>query len=1016
MPRTFGLDEMDHRIFIILCCLITGPLLFACGSEGDDSNGTPCAHGTFSVEDECVPMSVCQPGEHVLVEATESSDRECAPCESGYSTEVNADACTEWTDCRAGEYVSMQGDSKQDRRCSSCPAHSHSLETNANECRVDLSDFRVLSAGRFNACGIRASDGTAWCWGSNDHGQSRPPVGVQFESLSAGFYHVCGVAGSIEQEVLCWGRSLDGQSTPPSGVAFESLSAGGVHTCGIRGSDGEVECWGSSLYGQSSPPAGTVFASVSAGGMHTCAIRASDRTIECWGSDEHGQSHAPVGSVFESVSAGGMHTCAVRADDGFAECWGSDEYGQSSPPAGIVFESLTAGGMHTCGVRASDREVMCWGDDIDGQSTAPSGVSFEHVAAGGYHSCGIRAGDGETLCWGADDEGQSIYTPPALLLVVDSLLDSEEIPGDTRTLRAAIESLSHGGMIVFDEGLDAGTIELGRVARENSILKGEVFEMGQYLGYRERNYGPSALHADKTLTIDASNLPGGIHLHWTGGASTPARVLAVHGDLTLRNIKITGGYSVGLPLDDSSNQPYTLARGGGLAVWGHAVLDRCTVAGNTVVGDLDAAQDRGAFGGGIYVDLLTMEDSIVSGNRVSGYGAAGGGIYSVGGVGFALGDTVIRRSAITGNRIEGLHTYGGGVYSDGGGRGESRAIHLDNSTVARNVVRPHPDISIPEDPADFPAWYGFYYRGGGIYMSNGYMRITSCTIAENSVMGREHPFSGRPNVGGGGIGATIGDAHTVEEIRLRHSIVVGNELNGVVEDVFTGSLVHFISDGYNLVGHIDFRQILVPVPRWFSLSRRHWPKIGDEYGLTAEQVLDIDGAVRHDDIESVGADAGEMAVLWYPVHGNARNAIPAESYSVTRILVEDSNQYGFGLPGRVLEGLRGRYADELGEDFGQEFSEHLLGAAFFGPGETWPSNAENTDWIDFWKELDAEIRERLHPGGLVSDFWVGLLNEDSQLRWRAFAYDVSLNAIDQHGESRPFGSHGDIGAVEMGQR
>ena len=99
----------------------------------------------------------------------------------------------------------------------------------------------------------------------------------------------------------------------------------------------------------------------------------------------------------------------------------------------------------------------------------------------------------------------------------------------------------------------------------------------------------------------------------------------------------------------------------------------------------------------------------------------------------------------------------------------------------------------------------------------------------------------------GGIAATIGNAHAVEDLIIGQSIVVGNtvhEIDGVgqagytianiyPQDVFSGSVFEFRSAGYNRIGVIDFSQILVPVgePAWETFSRKHYPKAGDEDGV-----------------------------------------------------------------------------------------------------------------------------------------------------------------------------------------
>ena len=138
--------------------------------------------------------------------------------------------------------------------------------------------------------------------------------------------------------------------------------------------------------------------------------------------------------------------------------------------------------------------------------------------------------------------------------------------------------------------------------------------------------------------------------------------LAVHGDLTLRHVAITGGVNVteALPVEGDDDQPWSLARGGGLAVWGVARLSDCEIRDNEVTGDFDSSRDRGAFGGGVYANLVRMQDCVVSGNSVLGAGAAGGGVFSVGGALLRPGTSTIERSSITGNRISGVFAYGGG--------------------------------------------------------------------------------------------------------------------------------------------------------------------------------------------------------------------------------------------------------------------------------------------------------------------------------------------------------------------
>ncbi len=130
--------------------------------------------------------------------------------------------------------------------------------------------FRSLVAGSAHTCGIR--DGQVFCWGSNAFGQlgdgstqdrSRP-VAVQGLSgtvsrLAAGAVSTCALL--TDGTAWCWGQNLHGQvgdgtnvnrSTPTAvagGLNFSSLFAGGALTCAFT--DGGAQyCWGLNQSGQ----------------------------------------------------------------------------------------------------------------------------------------------------------------------------------------------------------------------------------------------------------------------------------------------------------------------------------------------------------------------------------------------------------------------------------------------------------------------------------------------------------------------------------------------------------------------------------------------------------------------------------------------------------------------------------------------------------------------------------------------------------------------------------------------
>jgi hypothetical protein len=594
-------------------------------------------------------------------------------------------------------------------------------------------------------------------------------------------------------------------------------------------------------------------------------------------------------------------------------------------------------------------------------------------------------------------------------LVVNSFEDIAAPAAGTITLRSALEAAGDGEIISFDASLDGGTILLTIVGEEHSVLKGEVYVNNVYSGYTDRDYGKSALYARKTVVIDASDLPHGITVRWGGGEASHARVMAVYGNLTMSNVTIADGYSLAEAIAGGT-QPYTLARGGGLAVWGMARLHDCVVTGNTCVGDTAASRDRGTYGGGIYSDGLDLEDTVVSGNRALGAGAGGGGIYSVGGAdnGYGRGnDTALTRCTISGNRVTAQHAYGGGIFTLSGGPDNLARMTLTNCTVARNVVEDNPDI---------PNAGQFYYRGAGIYMGGGSLSVKACTIAENATTGQPAVFSGKPNMAGG-VAATIGNAHTVEYVDVQHSIVVGNTLNGEPDDWFAGSILFFDSGGYNVIGKLNVSQILVPVPDWMMSSRKRWPKTGDVEGATIEQVLDVAGAQYHATALSAGTDAGGPAILWYPPADLAVDKIAAQSYSLTYV---NAGYSGFGVPSddflnHVILKCRSLYGSILGADFGSEFGD-LTGTTWYGPAVTWPTNPENAAWVAFWRNLDIAIGDRLGQAVLADDFWgsfttgpVGdhctiIVTRTSDTFWR--------ESQDQVKAARPNGAAGDIGAIE----
>ncbi len=278
-----------------------------------------------------------------------------------------------------------------------------------------------IVAGGMHSC-LVSTDGRAFCWGGNDHGQlgtgatarvSTPAsVGgdLRFTAVAAGLSHSCAIArGGV---AWCWGENDHGQlgdrSTTP-------------HTAPVRVGDNHA------------------FRAIGAGASHSCGLDSSGAAW-CWGSNAHGQlgdsttsdSNVPVatggGRRYTSLAVGWNFTCGLDLD-GHAFCWGDDTAGELGDGAnntdrrvpapvtgGLSFTSIAAGNAHACGITVQG-DAYCWGRNAGGQlgdgSTAdhstPGRVKgsarFASIAAGGVHTCAVTS-EGDAFCWGKNTYGQ----------------------------------------------------------------------------------------------------------------------------------------------------------------------------------------------------------------------------------------------------------------------------------------------------------------------------------------------------------------------------------------------------------------------------------------------------------------------------------------------------------------------------------------------------------------------------------------------------------------------------------
>ena len=120
--------------------------------------------------------------------------------------------------------------------------------------------FHAIASGGDHTCAL-ATDGAAWCWGSNHLGAlgtgdttwSAVPVAVsgmmRFTTITAAYYSTC--ATTDRGDAFCWG-AIVGSARPVrvgGDLRYTSLAVGDAHTCGLT-YGGAVYCWGANGVGQ----------------------------------------------------------------------------------------------------------------------------------------------------------------------------------------------------------------------------------------------------------------------------------------------------------------------------------------------------------------------------------------------------------------------------------------------------------------------------------------------------------------------------------------------------------------------------------------------------------------------------------------------------------------------------------------------------------------------------------------------------------------------------------------------
>ncbi|WP_229131637.1 RCC1 domain-containing protein [Bifidobacterium mizhiense] len=296
-----------------------------------------------------------------------------------------------------------------------------------------------VSGGWFHSLAL-GSDGYAYAWGRNDHGQLgnnttsdsdansvpvrvRDPAsptdaskGLKAAQVSAGYWHSLAVGS--DGYAYAWGYNTLGQlgnnntsnlsfpvrvrdpaspTDASKGLKAAQVSGGGLHSVAV-GSDGYAYAWGRNTFGQL--------------GNNTSAISS---TYPVHVRDPASPTDASKGLQVAQVSAGTDYSLAV-GNDGYAYAWGYNYYGQL--------------GNNTTSSKFDGNHIPVHVCDPSSPTAKGKGLKALQVSAGDYHSVAVGS-DGYVYTWGANDYGQLGNDSTAKKKLVPARVRDPSNPTDT---------------------------------------------------------------------------------------------------------------------------------------------------------------------------------------------------------------------------------------------------------------------------------------------------------------------------------------------------------------------------------------------------------------------------------------------------------------------------------------------------------------------------------------------------------------------------------------------------------
>lgn len=291
--------------------------------------------------------------------------------------------------------------------------------------------FRLVTSSTAARCGL-SLDSLAWCWGSDGPalGRGAAPVshvpvavagGHKFRTLSAGGViengTMCGIAS--DGTAWCWGSNdwgklgdgtLVASSSIPvavqAGASFAGVTPGIGFTCAVTTSGG-LWCWGANNFGQMatgtpdtirhqpasiSLPGSPQMQQVALNSTSACALDSGGRAW-CWGWN----GHSGLGRANPVCTEEGVETCIAPPD---------------TVSGGHRFTMLSSNDEMTCGITVAGA-LWCWGwdrwvgrigtgalitqTDVPVRALAPH--TFTTVSVGEHWVCGLTTAD-QAYCSG----------------------------------------------------------------------------------------------------------------------------------------------------------------------------------------------------------------------------------------------------------------------------------------------------------------------------------------------------------------------------------------------------------------------------------------------------------------------------------------------------------------------------------------------------------------------------------------------------------------------------------------